>query len=226
MELRVPMSRERAVRLHVLLPRTLEASFWARQHQLDELLAHQLQTLEEQRVRAEFQYNMHIRSLRRVHDELRADRRESPPFRSSRRVAQSPKWASLAVSSHSLVRQCAGVVCGTIWASGSGLKAGVRGVRGGLWGAKPGAGIGARDAERTRTRAVAFESRLRALASAKRPQTFALPANGGARQQPSRSPAFHSAVGSARLFGSSGIECAHCLCIQLQTKISNRLCDK
>ena len=94
MEVRVPMSRERAVRLHIRLPQTLESSFYARQHQLDELLAQRLQKLEEQRVRAEFQYNMHIRSLRRVRDELRADRRESPSFRSSRRVAHCPKRAS------------------------------------------------------------------------------------------------------------------------------------
>ena len=84
------MSRERAVRLHIRLPRTLEASFCARQYQVGEQLAQRLRILEEQRVRAEVQCNMHIRSLRRERDELRADHRESSSFRSSRRVAHCP----------------------------------------------------------------------------------------------------------------------------------------
>lgn len=80
------MLHGRASRMHTILPRTLEQRFWARQHQLDTQLAARLQTLEAERVRAEFKYNLHMNSLRRIRDKLRADLRVSLPVRSTARA--------------------------------------------------------------------------------------------------------------------------------------------
>lgn len=79
--------RERATRLRVQLPHSLDARFWLQQQNLDEKLAQRLAALEAERVRAEFRYNMHIRSLRRVRDELRADRCDLPSPRPTRTVS-------------------------------------------------------------------------------------------------------------------------------------------